>query len=219
MALVPFPARYSDLQRAAVAAAWNGWGRAQVRPAHRLSALAAAGKLEHEGEPLEPFDVPPATVREIGSRARKRRAGEAPGALHAMPHAEAVDAIRRRLLGIIGHELERAEAQQARRQAAPVEGERVRQIARAAREVAALPASPAAPRPAAPGDVEPATGERTSSRTRGGLAAAAAAARSGGAPPMGHTHTHIGEGQPEPAPDALAPQPDGGSRQPAGTLT
>lgn len=159
---------YTDPQRDAVERAWLERG---IRPARRVAALAAAGELEG----LDPFTIPEATVRDIGRRARKRQAGEVRSALAQLPHRDAINTLRVRLLAASDRELERLERRQ--RAGRDVPGEELRQIARAVRELAALP-GPDDPRPVPPGQRDPARqgpdkrGERNGGPTRGGLAGA-----------------------------------------------
>lgn len=150
--------------------------------------LAAAGDLEPG---LDPFTVPPATVSSWASRLRKRRAGTVATAQSATPAAQRIAGLQARLLNAVEHELNAVERAQRKRNAGPVDAERLRQLARALREAAAIAPAPRASgaaqgshesgRPATPGQRD-ATGEHAGARTRGGLAGGILADLAGGGP-------------------------------------
>lgn len=147
---------YSDLQRDAIREAWGDRG---IRPAERVAALAAAGELTCAGELVPAFHVPAQTVRDLGRKYLRKRAGLERSATLELPAADQVEAMRRRLVAAVDAELESVERLQARRR--EVSPERIRQLARAVRELAALPA------PGAPAQAPRPERHRT---TRGGLA-------------------------------------------------
>jgi len=169
-----FARKYAPVQRAAVELAWGDRG---IRPAARVRQLAALGELTDEhGARVEPFELPESAVRTIGARyLRRRRAREILEAPAQVP-ADALEQLRRRLLLALESELQRVERAQSSRAGRPPRvpiTEQLRLIARAARELAALPAPGAAPadEPRSPG-----------ARAQRGLAAAIVRANASGAP-------------------------------------
>lgn len=170
-----FERRYSPPQREAVELAW---GDAGIRPAERISELARRGELRDiRGAALEPFELPAGTVRAIGARYLRRRAGrERERVLIAAP--DPVEQLRRRLLVAIDDELAKVESQQRRQR---IGGrpprvsivDQLRAIGRATRELAALPAPGAAPPAGAP----------PAAVSQRGLAAAIVRANASGAAP------------------------------------
>ena len=157
-----FHERYSDEQREALAVAY---AERRIRPARRVVALAAAGELEYNGAPLLPFEAKESTVRTLGSALLRRRAGLATSQLAAAPPSDAVEALRRRLVNAADAGV--SELERRRRGKGGVDFERLRQAARAVREIAAIPGS-GEPRPPAPGATV--NGVRDGGATRGGLA-------------------------------------------------
>lgn len=157
--------RYTSFQREAVSLAYALPGVT----AGRVSQQAAAGGLEHpSGARLRVFDIPENTVRSIAGRERRKQAAdEAALGLLEMPPRTAVEVMRCRLLTVMDSELDRIEIEQG--EGRPVSGEVLRQVARAARELASIP-GPNDPRPPRPG--AKVNGVRDGSETRGGLAGA-----------------------------------------------
>lgn len=156
------PSRYNRWQREAIAAAYDLPGVT----ARQVATLAAAGELKHpSGAVLAQFDVPENTVRSVGRRARRKEAAEAQmvGLLVLSPR-NAVERLRQRFVVGIDRELSRIEIEQGEGRA--ITGEELRQVARAIRELAALP-GPQDPRPPAPG--AKVNGRREGGETRGGL--------------------------------------------------
>lgn len=125
---------YSDAQRDAIG---HAWADLRIRPAQRIAAMAAAGELEIDGEILPAFHVPVATVRDLGRRLVKRRTGAMRTELAQLAPATQVEAMRARLVNAISWELDQIDREHERKK--PVDGERIRKVARAAREVAAMP--------------------------------------------------------------------------------
>ncbi len=167
--LVRFVSKYTEQQREALAGAFVDDG---VRPANRVVEMAALGKLEVRGQRVEPFEAHPDSVRHFARVLRKRRANADTSELLAAPPQRAVEILRRRLVALVEMETQRIERQQADPAAPPVPGEVLRQLARALREIAALP-GPTDERPLAPGEKR--DGVRIGGETRGGLAARALA--------------------------------------------
>lgn len=169
-------AKYTDRQRDAVAHAWNVRG---IRPASRVVAAAAAGDLELDGERLDAFEISESSVRDLARKDRNRRAGKAAGTLAAGDPLDAIEAIRRRLLGIAEHEL--AALERGQKAGKPADGEAIRRLAKAAQEIRRIPdrSAPANPRPGArPGEKHAADAEPAGpdSSTLGDLAAGMTAA-------------------------------------------
>lgn len=164
-ALMPtVPAIYSRDQREALAAAY---GETDTTAAD-VVALAANGTLRHpDGVTLAPFTVPENTVRSVARREAAREAARKPEPTIAdLPHRDAVEQLRRRLARVIDIEVERLEGEMAEGQRAT--GEQLRQMARAMRELAAIP-EPLDPTPPAPG--AKVNGVRNGAETRGGIGA------------------------------------------------
>lgn len=161
--MTPLAAKYTQCQRDAIATVYT----LMDATAGRVAQLAAAGELKHPvGARLGPFEVPENTVRSIARRERIRRAAtQAAVALVDQPPRDAVERLRQRLIVGVDVELTRIEIEQAA--GGRVTGEELRQVARAARELAAIP-GPTDPRPPAPG--AKVNGVRNGSETRGGLA-------------------------------------------------
>ena len=155
-----FVEKYTDAQRDAAAHAYEDRG---IRPYSRVSQLAAAGELTHNGQKLDPFEMPPNTVADLVRKLRRRRRGEQTSQLAQQPPRDALEALRRRLINLADREL----AHEEKRKPGDVEPEKLRQLVRVARELAALP-GPGDPRPTAPGQRK--DGERNGAETKGGLA-------------------------------------------------
>jgi len=156
--------KYSAGQREALAVAFEV---RRIRPARRVVEMAAAGELEHNGVRLEPFEANEASVRGYAAYLRKRRAGQLSSPLEDASRRDAVERLRVRLVRAADAELRSIERRQ--REGVPVPGEEIRQVARAAREIASLPGLDD-PAPVAPGLRTPGTGQKESGTTRGGLA-------------------------------------------------
>lgn len=154
-----FEAVYTDEQRDAIATAYED---RRIRPARRVVELAEAGELV---EGLAPFTVHGGanTVRDMARKRRQKRAGQLVTETAKQPPRDALEALRRRLLSAIDHELTACEREQKKR-AGSADPERLRQIGRALREAAAIP-TPSEPTPPKPGHGPMAT--RTGSATRG----------------------------------------------------
>lgn len=159
-----FPSRYSEDQRAAVAHAYNVQ---KLRPVKRIAELAKAGRLRDEfGEELPAFEVALATIPHLARRARRKAAGTDRKGLATVPHETAMEAMRKRLVAIAEHEIDRMERAQRGKKAVKLAD--IREAARLLRELAAMPADGS--RPAAPGKVDRTTGTKNGDATRGGKA-------------------------------------------------
>ncbi len=165
----PFAQRYTEQQREALAVAFVD---ERIRPAQRVAELAASGKLKVGEQRVEPFEANADSVRHFARVLRKRRTAVERSELLTASPQRAVEVLRRALITVTEFELRRIERQQADPAAPPVPGETLRQLARAVREIAALP-GPADERPPAPGEKR--DGVRVGGETRGGLAARAIA--------------------------------------------
>jgi len=162
-----FERKYPPAQRDAITRAWAEG----MRPAARIAALAAAGELEPD---LEPFEIPVHSVRSMGARALRRARIER-ARLAVAP--DAPELMRRRLLGALQIELDRIDAAQRARRPPKDLAVRIRETARAAREVSALQAASGA-------SATNASERSRSGRSRvGGLAAAIVRANESGASP------------------------------------
>jgi hypothetical protein len=149
---------YTHEQREAAAIAFLDLG---IRPAGRVVDMAAAGTLKHNGKPLEPFKMPEATVRDCARVVKKRRAGELASKVADDP--DAVQILKKRLLSMADLEI----AAEERKKDGDRDHEKMRQLARALREAAAIP-DKGQPRPKPPGSNL--GGEREGGDTSGGLA-------------------------------------------------
>lgn len=164
----PFEAVYTDAQREAMAEAYEDHG---IRPAAKVAVLAEAGKLPAG---LEPFEVKggAATVRDCARKLRNRRAGRLASETAKRPPRDAIESLRIRLLSAIDHELAQVEGDQRKRgkDAKPVDPERLRQLARALREAAAIPerTDPTPPKPGHGPKAERVGGQTRGTTTLGG---------------------------------------------------
>jgi hypothetical protein len=152
-----FVRKYSDEQRDAMIAA-----RLDRRiPYRRIIELARSGELVPG---LEPFDPPISTIASLARDARKRRMGGKVSQLAQLPPRDAIEALRRRLLNSADAMLQAEEKRKPEQRSA----DRQRDIARMAREAAALkpPADAAAPAPGAKTN-----GTQAEGPTRSGMAA------------------------------------------------
>jgi len=162
-----FQAVYSDAQRDAVAEAYVD---RKLGTAAYVAQLAGEGKLPHGDELLEPFEVSPQYVLDRARYLRKRRRGLTQTGVAAVALArprDAVAMVAARLASMADKEAERLERKQRRGALSAKDLETVRQIARALRELAALPGQDEA-RPPKPGHGPK---EERSGGTTGGLAA------------------------------------------------
>lgn len=166
-----FQQKYSDQQKRAAVAAYLDRG---IQPMKSVLAMAKAGELWHEGARVEPFDMPLSTFRSELKRERMRRVGRIKSQVAKLPAHDAVDQLRVRLVNLAASELDRQEKAKVR------DPEKIRQIARAVREIAALPGAKEG-RTHQPGQRDPATQRQNEGPTRNGLAGAIlAASRSNG---------------------------------------
>ena len=156
---------YSAAQREAVIRLYeqrDSRGK-RVRTAGAVSRAAHGGKLSHDGERLAAFEIPETSVRSLARHARRGRAEQLESPLEQVDQRDVGELIRQRLLRGVDAETRRLEKLQKDGKATA--GEDWRQLARAARELAALPL-PGEARPPVPGR-EP--GGRHNTMTRGGL--------------------------------------------------
>ena len=148
--------KYTDDQREAIETAGIDRG---TRPA-AIVALARAGDLRTgAGGRLEPFDVPRATVQTIIRNARRRRAGDVIAPEAALSARDAVEVLRTRMVNAISAEISRIER---RHKATGKEGSELAQLAKAVRELAAIPG----PDGKAPHGTGPSEAREVTPRTR-----------------------------------------------------
>jgi hypothetical protein len=83
-----FSRKYGDAERSAIVAAFGAGVTARV-----VAERAAAGELEHDGQPLPPFELPVSSVRSLARDARRDRTGET-----ATDDDDRVAALRRRAI-------------------------------------------------------------------------------------------------------------------------
>lgn len=162
---------YSDDQRDAILQAGVAEG---LRPIRVICERAAAGTLLLKGEPVPAFNVPESTVAGIVRTATRKREGKAPSKLAELPTGDAIESLRRRLVNAADAQLaatEKAISRSKGAKATAAQCEELRQIARAVREIAAIPGpkgEPATARP--PGATIPGETKNDGGPTRGGLA-------------------------------------------------
>jgi hypothetical protein len=155
---VSWPSKYSETQRAAIVAALEDGLDATM-----VSALAASGELtDRAGFPLPGFTIPASTVRDFRRKAKYRRDAERRDLLLEEPR-DTVEQLRQDLLRVVHAELRGMQ----REKHGTRDLDRVRQAARALRELAAV-SGPGPGRPPRPGYGPVA--ERVGGVTRGGLA-------------------------------------------------
>ena len=160
--------KYTDDQRSAVERAALDL---RIRPMTAIKRMAAAGELKPraDAEPLEPFEIPAATVSSIAKQAERRKLGKSmPRDLAKLPARDRAEHLQRRLTGIIDYELERVEKDAKRGR--KIDGEHLRRLARAIRELGTLPDAKDMRLPRTPGDRVPGTGEQPDNRTLDSMA-------------------------------------------------
>lgn len=184
---------YTDAQREAMATAYVDRG---IKPARLVVELAERGELV---DGLEPFTVHGRenTVRDCARKLRDRRAGRLASEAARQPPRDAIEALRRRLVSAIEHELTAIEREQrkAGKDAGSVDPERLRQLARAVREAALIPE----PGKVAPAAKPPAEQGKRSNVTRGGLAGRILADAERAEPDAHRSEATSGGMAPEPA--------------------
>jgi hypothetical protein len=155
-----FEAVYTDEQRDAIATAYED---RRIRPARRVVELAEAGEL---AEGLAAFTVHGGanTVRDFARKLRRRRSGQLVTETAKRAPRDAIESLRVRLISVAEIELTRIEREQKKR-GAKADPERIRQLARAIREAAAIPTRDEVPTPK-PG--YGGKGERVGAATRTG---------------------------------------------------
>lgn len=133
--MAAFQEKYTDEQREAVRHAGLDLGIATAD----IQGMAKAGTLKHRGVALEPFEIPTSTVYGLIRDERKRREGKDHSALVQMPHVDAVELLRRRMVALLDSETLRMEREQKAKPRTPIDAEHARRMARALREVMAMP--------------------------------------------------------------------------------
>lgn len=165
-----FVSKYSDREKDAIR------DYAAANPAAtgaQIAELAGRGLLKVDGETVAPFQIPEATVRDLKRRARRKAEGLARTELGSELPRDALEILRRRLVSAADHKLARMERLLSDGHHDRVSGEDIRQVARAVREIAAIPGADGSPAARRPGEHIPGTGKNGATdggRTRGGLA-------------------------------------------------
>lgn len=159
-----FQSKFSDNQRAAVVSAYIDRG---VRPMSAIPRMAAAGELTLHGVSVPPFDVGYGTARGWIKTEERRRSAR----VQVAPEDQ-LEALRNQLLSVARLGVEDIERKQKKGQ---TDWELIRQVARAMREIKAIPGKDQ-PRGIKPGGHDPNTGTTNGGRTEGGLAGAVLAA-------------------------------------------
>lgn len=130
--MTTFERVYTDEQKEAAVSAYLDRG---IRPQRRIVELAAEGRLIYRSMAVEPFKLNLHTLRDMLVHERRRRAGLVRGEAARMTHDDAVEALRTRLVNVADSTLTVEE----KRDPAKRDPERIRQIVRVVREIAALP--------------------------------------------------------------------------------
>jgi hypothetical protein len=127
---------YSDEQRSAIE---HAFCEVRIRPVARIVRMAAAGELrESDGADfLAPFDIPYSSAVYIGKSAERRKAGKMRAEIARQSPRDRAQDLQDRLTGAIDFELERIERLQ--RGHRPVNGDQLRKLGRALRELAMIP--------------------------------------------------------------------------------
>lgn len=132
----PWKRVYSDQQRNALRYVFFVKGITNMA---QIGRLANAGELVFEGRDIPAFPIPAASVRDIINQEKRKRLGKQHSDLVAKPPGDAVETLRRRLTSILDHETARLEKWQEKNTKTPVDAEQIRKLARAVRELDALP--------------------------------------------------------------------------------
>lgn len=148
----------------------QAWGDRGIHRPQSIVALAAGGELTADGDLVDAFTITASSARYIGDSYLKRRKRQANQAIAQHEPQDAIEALRRRFVAVLNEQLTDVERLQARGKHAQIKGEQLRQIARALRELAALPGPEGGKRARAPGAHDPAQGITPDGTTRGGLA-------------------------------------------------
>lgn len=162
---------WSDDERAAIEYAWCDLN---IHPRAQIVRMANAGELRSQagGDFVPAFEIPYSSARSIGIAAEQRRIGKnVPDRLLNKHPRDRAHELLNRLSGIVDCELERLEKRQ--RSHKPASGEEIRQLARAMREIAAVPDPREIRLPRAPGQRETDGTHSPDGATSGGLAAKA----------------------------------------------
>jgi hypothetical protein len=129
----PFHAIYTETQREACAIAHVD----RMLTARKVAEMAAADELTFLGETLEPFEIKPATISDLGRKLRHRRNGKVSSEVARMKPGDAVEALRRRLLAVADAELGVIERQARGKR----DLDRYRDIVKCVREAMSIPAA------------------------------------------------------------------------------
>lgn len=132
----PFDEKLTDEQREAAALRYidtEDTGREVARK-------AAAGELTLRGEPVGVFEIAPSYAAQLGIKMRKKRTGQAATKVAEMPHRDAIEVLRRRLVSVGDAMLADLERQTAK-DPAKLDPERVRQVGRVLVELGRIPAA------------------------------------------------------------------------------
>lgn len=159
----PFDEKLTDDQREAAALRYidtEDTGREVARK-------AAAGELTLRGEPVPAFEIAPSYAAQLGIKMRNKRTGKAATKVADMPHRDAIEVLRRRLVSV-GDSVVAALEKQAEKEPTKVDLERLRQAGRVVVELGRIPA---ATEPQQSAQTKAADGRRMAP-TSGGLAGA-----------------------------------------------
>lgn len=152
---------------------------------------AAAGELTLRGEPVGAFEVSPSYVAQLGNRLKKQRLGKTASKTADLPHRDAIEVLRRRLIAVAESVIEDLE-KKAAKDPASLDLERHRQAVRCVFEASKLPTASSAAPPSK--DTRDSNG-RKGPHTEGGMAGALLKEhRAQAAPAQYGTHTSKADG-------------------------
>ena len=206
----PWDAKFTDEQKEAVAIARVDGGRT----ARRVAEMAAAGELTLRGEPVGAFNISDRYVNEIGKRLERDRTGKTASKVAELPHRDAVENLRLRLIAGADAMLTAWE-KQAAKSPEKADTERHRQIVRCVLEASRLPG---------PGDKRPAPDTskdqqgKSAPRTVGGPAGALLKEHRRTAPAQ-EAHTHSTQDGEQGAAQRSAPRSNEQQHGETGTRT
>lgn len=158
----PFERLYTDEQTDAVHFAYTD---RHIRPARRVRELAEAGELTNRaGEQMPAFTMPEETIRAVAMKIQRKRLGLARTKLTDLPAQDAQVELKRRLTAIADNGTQAALERQAR--GTEPDWEEMRLLARAVKEIVAIPEPKLASTTPKPGQTV--NGHKTGELSRGG---------------------------------------------------
>jgi hypothetical protein len=152
---------------------------------------AQAGELTLRGEPVGAFEIAPSYAAQLGARIKKQRLGHTASKAADLPHRDAIEVLRRRLIAVAESVVADLE-KKAARDPANLDLERHRQAVRCVFEASKLPTATS---PAPPSEHTRDTNGQKGPRTMGGMAGALLKEhRAQTAPAQDNTHSSTDSG-------------------------